>query len=165
MLGFALPAEMGKRKIVSCAPYRLQRKKCSNECILAPHFPPNDPDKFTVVQKVFGASYIIKLLQGLETKQRAEAVNNLVCEASARLKDPIHGSGGEVHELQKRISELESQLAAKEEELMNMRSMYEKLVFPLSIGSHDVQDAVYHDTSKDSLYGELDSLFSEPMGV
>ncbi|GLJ33789.1 hypothetical protein SUGI_0679100 [Cryptomeria japonica] len=48
---------MRKRKIVSCAACRLQRKKCSQECILAPHFPPDDLEKFTIVQRVYGTRH------------------------------------------------------------------------------------------------------------
>ncbi|GLJ33771.1 hypothetical protein SUGI_0678760 [Cryptomeria japonica] len=155
---------MGKRMIVSCAACRLQRKKCSEECILAPHFPQDDPDKFTVVQRVYGTSYVIKLLQDLETKQRADAVNSLVCEASARVKDPIHGSAGVIHELQKRISDLESQLAAKQEELTNTRSMLDMLAFPMYTTSPDVQDVLYHtDTTEDIVYEEIDPILWEPI--
>lgn len=52
-----------KRNIVSCAACRVQRKKCSEECIFAPHFPQDAPEKFTVVHSVYGTKYVIKLLQ------------------------------------------------------------------------------------------------------
>ncbi|GLJ33791.1 hypothetical protein SUGI_0679120 [Cryptomeria japonica] len=110
---------MRKRKNVSCAACRLQRKNCSQECILAPNFSPDDPEKFTIVQQVYGTSHIVKLLQGLEAKQREDAVKSLVCEASARMKEP-----SVAHELQKQIAELESQLEAKQEEFMKMIILY-----------------------------------------
>ncbi|GLJ33794.1 hypothetical protein SUGI_0679160 [Cryptomeria japonica] len=150
---------MGKRKIVSCAACRMQRKKCSQECILAPYFPPDDPDKFTIVHRVYGTSNILKLLQGLEAKQREDAVNSLVCEASARTKEPIRGSASVVDELRKKIAELESQLEAKREELMNMRSEYDKLVFLLCTGSTpDVQHEYGTVTTEDNIYDQLDPL-------
>ncbi|KAH9330854.1 hypothetical protein KI387_002962, partial [Taxus chinensis] len=69
----------------------MQRKKCSEECVLAPHFPSNDPHKFAVVQSVFGTSHIVKLLQGINAEQRADAVDSMVYEATARVDDPVHG--------------------------------------------------------------------------
>ncbi|GLJ17656.1 hypothetical protein SUGI_0307660 [Cryptomeria japonica] len=66
---------MGKRKMVSCASCRVHRKKCSEVCILAQYFPPDDPDKFAIVQRVFRTGHIGKLLQGLEVEQREDAVN------------------------------------------------------------------------------------------
>ncbi|GLJ33795.1 hypothetical protein SUGI_0679180 [Cryptomeria japonica] len=157
---------MGKAKNLACAACRVQRKKCSEECVLAPHFPADDPEKFAVVQRVYGTSNVIKLLQGLETEQRAEAVNSLVSEATARVKDPIHGRTSVVHELQKQINELESQLATKREELMNMRSEYDKLVFLLLNGSPDFQDVHLTDLTEEILYEDMDPLVLwEPMDV
>ncbi|KAH9330862.1 hypothetical protein KI387_002970, partial [Taxus chinensis] len=46
-----------------CAACRSQRKKCSEKCVLAPHFPPDHPEKFAVVRSVFGTKHIVKLLQ------------------------------------------------------------------------------------------------------
>ncbi|XP_057835284.1 LOB domain-containing protein 1 [Cryptomeria japonica] len=143
----------------SCAACRRQRKKCSEECILAPYFPPNDPDKFTVVQRVYGTNYIVKLLQGLDTEQRGDAINSLVCEASARVKDPIQGTAKMVHELQNKIAELESQLVAKEEELMNMHSKYDNLLFLQQMGSSNGQDFIYNiDTIEDIMYEQENPL-------
>ncbi|KAH9330767.1 hypothetical protein KI387_002875, partial [Taxus chinensis] len=49
-------------------------------------------------------------------EQRADAVNSMVCEASARVQDPIHGITSAVHQMEKKIAELESQLAARQAE-------------------------------------------------
>ncbi|XP_057835291.2 LOB domain-containing protein 1-like [Cryptomeria japonica] len=150
-----------KRKVVSCAACRLQRKKCLEDCILAPHFPPDDPDKFTVVHRVYGTSYIIKLLQGLDTKQREDAINSLVCEANARVKDPIQGSSKVVHELQKRIPQLESQLVAKEEKLISIQSKYDKLLFLQYMGSPNGPHFAYDiDITEDIMYEQGNIEFS-----
>ncbi|CAK9159808.1 unnamed protein product [Ilex paraguariensis] len=45
-----------------CAACKLLRRKCAEDCIFAPCFPPNQPDKFASVHKVFGASNVGKLL-------------------------------------------------------------------------------------------------------
>ncbi|GLJ33786.1 hypothetical protein SUGI_0679070 [Cryptomeria japonica] len=128
---------MAEKEIVSCAACTHQRKKCSEECILAPHFPSHDPEKFAIVESVFEIDYIIKLLQGLETNQRDEAVNTLVYEASARMKDPIQGCASVVQELKHRIAKLESELLAKKEELENMHAQYDKLAILLETTSHE----------------------------
>ncbi|GLJ42450.1 hypothetical protein SUGI_0879670 [Cryptomeria japonica] len=78
------------------------------ECVLAPHFPSDDPDKFAFVQKVFGTNYILKLLQGLKSELRASAVKNMVYEASVRVKDPTNGTASIVNEQMEKIGKLES---------------------------------------------------------
>ncbi|GLJ42979.1 hypothetical protein SUGI_0891890 [Cryptomeria japonica] len=47
----------------ACAASRSQRKKGSDECLLAPHFPSDDLQKFAIVQKVYGFSHIVKMLK------------------------------------------------------------------------------------------------------
>ncbi|CAI0554135.1 unnamed protein product [Linum tenue] len=74
-----------------CAACKLQRRKCTQECIFAPHFPPDQPQKFANIHKVFGASNVAKLLSELPATHREEAVNSLAYEADARLKDPVYG--------------------------------------------------------------------------
>ncbi|GLJ33783.1 hypothetical protein SUGI_0679040 [Cryptomeria japonica] len=118
---------MAEKEIVSCAACRHQRRKCSEECILAPHFPSHDPEKFAIVESVYEIDYIIKLLQGLATNERDGAVNSLVNEASARLKDPIQGSASAIQELKDQIVVLESKLLATKEELTNTHAQYDKL--------------------------------------
>jgi len=46
-----------------CASCKLLRRRCSKDCIFAPYFPSDDPRKFSIVHKVFGASNISKMLQ------------------------------------------------------------------------------------------------------
>ncbi|KAI3748653.1 hypothetical protein L6452_11898 [Arctium lappa] len=47
-----------------CAACKILRRRCVDKCVLAPYFPPTEPLKFTIAHRVFGASNIIKLLQG-----------------------------------------------------------------------------------------------------
>ncbi|GLJ42451.1 hypothetical protein SUGI_0879690 [Cryptomeria japonica] len=155
---------MEKRNRESCAACRRNRKKCSEDCVFAPHFPSDDPDKFAIVQKVFGTNYILKLLQGLESEVREGAVNNMVYEANVREKDPINGTAGIVHEQKEKIGKLESQLAAKSEELVNMRSQYDDLLSILRTGSH-VEENVYltdiytsQPIEEEIMYDEVDPL-------
>ncbi|KZV37362.1 LOB domain-containing protein 1-like [Dorcoceras hygrometricum] len=103
-----------------CAACKILRRRCAEKCVLAPYFPPTEPLKFTIAHRVFGASNIIKLLQELPDDQRADAVNSMVYEANARLRDPVYGCAGAICQLQKQISELQAQLAKAQAQVLNM---------------------------------------------
>ncbi|GLJ42977.1 hypothetical protein SUGI_0891800 [Cryptomeria japonica] len=113
----------------ACAACRSQRKKGSDECLLAPHFPSDDLQKFAIVQKVYGFSHIVKMLKDVKAEERADVVKSLVYEATARVKDPVYGCTREIHQLQKRIADLESLLVYTQTELLDMRFDHEKLVY------------------------------------
>ncbi|CAI9768284.1 unnamed protein product [Fraxinus pennsylvanica] len=74
-----------------CASCKLLRRRCAQDCVFAPYFPSDNPHKFAIVHKVFGASNINKMLQELPLHQRADAVSSLVYEANARVRDPVYG--------------------------------------------------------------------------
>ncbi|KAI4382874.1 hypothetical protein MLD38_008778 [Melastoma candidum] len=74
-----------------CASCKLLRRRCAKDCVFAPYFPPDDPHRFAIVHKVFGASNISKMLQEIPVHQRADAVSSLVYEANARVRDPVYG--------------------------------------------------------------------------
>jgi hypothetical protein len=46
-----------------CASCKLLRRRCTKDCIFAPFFPADDPHKFAIVHKIFGASNVSKMLQ------------------------------------------------------------------------------------------------------
>ena len=46
-----------------CAACKLLRRRCAEDCVFAPYFPPDEPHKFASVHKVFGASNVNKMLQ------------------------------------------------------------------------------------------------------
>ncbi|WOG91772.1 hypothetical protein DCAR_0311023 [Daucus carota subsp. sativus] len=79
----------------ACASCRHQRKKCTENCILAPYFPLNKNKEFQAVHKLFGVSNVTKILSGLDVRDRKRAVDSLVWEATCRQNDPILGSFGE----------------------------------------------------------------------
>ncbi|GAB4848948.1 hypothetical protein Ancab_003762 [Ancistrocladus abbreviatus] len=91
-----------------CAACKLQRRKCTQECLFAPYFPPDHPQKFANVHKVFGASNVAKLLQELDVPQREDAVNSLAYEADARLKDPVYGCVGLISILQHKLKQVKT---------------------------------------------------------
>ncbi|KAH7520136.1 LOB domain-containing protein 36 [Ziziphus jujuba] len=100
-----------------CAACKLQRRKCTQECVFAPYFPPDQPQKFENVHKVFGASNVAKLLNELNANQREDAVNSLAYEADARLRDPVYGCVGLISILQHKLKEVQSDLYNAKKEL------------------------------------------------
>ncbi|KAL6642109.1 hypothetical protein ACP70R_020290 [Stipagrostis hirtigluma subsp. patula] len=101
-----------------CASCKLLRRRCTQECVFAPYFPPEDPHKFAIVHKVFGASNVSKMLQDLPAGQRADAVSSLVYEANARMRDPVYGCVGAISYLQQQVTQLQMQLALAKAEIL-----------------------------------------------
>ncbi|GAA0167463.1 hypothetical protein LIER_22391 [Lithospermum erythrorhizon] len=101
-----------------CASCKLLRRRCAKDCIFAPYFPPDEPHKFAMVHKVFGASNVGKMLQELPTHQRGDAVSSLVYEANARMRDPVYGCVGAISFLQNQVSQLQMQLAVAQAEIL-----------------------------------------------
>ncbi|XVE82745.1 hypothetical protein DITRI_Ditri16bG0030500 [Diplodiscus trichospermus] len=100
-----------------CAACKFLRRKCTQECVFAPYFPPDNPQKFANVHKVFGASNVAKLLNELNASQREDAVNSLAYEADARLKDPVYGCVGLISLLQHKLKQMQHDLNNAKKEL------------------------------------------------
>ncbi|GMI96931.1 PEACOCK 1 [Hibiscus trionum] len=113
-----------------CASCKLLRRRCAKDCIFAPYFPPDDPHKFAIVHKVFGASNISKMLQELPIQQRADAVSSLVYEANARVRDPVYGCVGAISYLQNQVSELQMQLAVAQTEILCIQMQQQESALP-----------------------------------
>ncbi|XP_068643177.1 LOB domain-containing protein 25-like [Aristolochia californica] len=101
-----------------CAACKFLRRKCMPGCIFAPYFPPEEPQKFANVHKIFGASNVTKLLNELLPHQREDAVNSLAYEAEARMKDPVYGCVGAVSVLQRQVHRLQKELDAANADLI-----------------------------------------------
>ncbi|KAJ9540203.1 hypothetical protein OSB04_026709 [Centaurea solstitialis] len=100
-----------------CAACKFLRRKCQPECVFAPYFPPDHPQKFANVHKVFGASNVTKLLNELHPHQREDAVNTLAYEADMRLRDPVYGCVGVISLLQHQLRQLQIDLTSAKSEL------------------------------------------------
>lgn len=87
-------------------------------CIFAPYFPPEEPQKFANVHKIFGASNVTKLLNELLPHQREDAVNSLAYEAEARVRDPVYGCVGAISYLQRQVERLQKELDAANTDLI-----------------------------------------------
>lgn len=53
--------------------------------------------------------------------ERADAVNSMVYEANARLRDPIYGCAGAICHLQQQIDQLQAELAKANAQILNMQ--------------------------------------------
>ena len=57
--------ENGRKQgaVAPCAACKLLRRRCAPDCVFAPYFPADEPQKFAHVHRVFGASNVNKMLQ------------------------------------------------------------------------------------------------------
>ncbi|XAR67987.1 hypothetical protein NMG60_11002957 [Bertholletia excelsa] len=95
-----------------CAACKFLKRKCLPDCIFAPYFPPEEPQKFINVHKIFGASNVSKILNDVLPHQRGDAVSSLAFEAEARVRDPVYGCVGAISFLLSEVERLERQLEA-----------------------------------------------------
>ncbi|KAI4341387.1 hypothetical protein MLD38_026117 [Melastoma candidum] len=95
-----------------CAACKFLRRKCMPGCTFAPYFPPEEPQKFFNVHKIFGASNVTKILNEVLPSQREDAVNSLAYEAEARIRDPVYGCVGTISNLQRQVQHLQKELDA-----------------------------------------------------
>jgi hypothetical protein len=100
-----------------CAGCKFTRRKCTDDCVFAPYFPPDQPKRFADIHSVFGASNVAKLLKDLHPSQRMHAANSLVYEAESRLQEPIYGCVGQVAVLQHKLQQIQADLINGKKEL------------------------------------------------
>ncbi|PWA95617.1 LOB domain-containing protein [Artemisia annua] len=105
-----------------CAACKFLRRKCIPGCVFAPYFPPEDPQKFMNVHKIFGASNVTKLMNDVLPHQREDVVSSLAYEAEARIRDPVHGCVGIISYLQRQVDRLQKDLDATNADLLRYSS-------------------------------------------
>ncbi|KAG0479930.1 hypothetical protein HPP92_010788 [Vanilla planifolia] len=93
-----------------CAACKYLRRRCSENCILAPHFHPSDPQRFACVHRIFGASNIARMLKHLPTNERAQAADAMAWEAYWRVQDPVYGSCAIIAHLHKEMRTTQNEL-------------------------------------------------------
>ncbi|XP_047326441.1 LOB domain-containing protein 25-like [Impatiens glandulifera] len=106
-----------------CAACKFLRRKCVPECIFAPYFPPEEPQKFANVHKIFGASNVAKHLNDIPPHQRDDAVCSLAYEAEARVRDPVYGCVGAISFLQTQIEKLQKEIESVNADLIRFAAM------------------------------------------
>ncbi|GLU21042.1 hypothetical protein SLE2022_372070 [Rubroshorea leprosula] len=94
-----------------CAACKYLRRRCPSDCIFSPYFPPNDPQRFACIHRIYGASNVARMLQQLPENQRASAVDCLYYEAQCRVQDPVYGCVGLVSLLYQQIHDAETEIA------------------------------------------------------
>ncbi|XP_066368538.1 LOB domain-containing protein 6-like [Miscanthus floridulus] len=120
-----------------CAACKFLRRKCQPDCVFAPYFPPDNPQKFVHVHRVFGASNVTKILNELHPYQREDAVNSLAYEADMRLRDPVYGCVGVISILQHRLRLVQQELARASYELSKYQAAAaEAAAASVAVGCH-----------------------------
>ncbi|CAK8539766.1 unnamed protein product [Lathyrus sativus] len=132
-----------------CAACKFLRRKCTTECVFAPYFPPDNPQRFAYVHKVFGASNVAKLLNELTQSQREDAVKSLAYEAEARLRDPVYGCVGLISLLQHKLRAIQGELNNAKKELATyigpqaLQGIPTSILQPHSIQSNPFSNSLY----------------------
>ncbi|KAK6286564.1 hypothetical protein POUND7_012743 [Theobroma cacao] len=94
----------------ACAACKHQRKKCDENCILAPYFPADRSREFQAVHKVFGVSNATKIVRNANTQEdRKRVADSLIWEAFCRQKDPVLGPYGEYRKIYEELTLYKSQ--------------------------------------------------------
>ncbi|KAH8480203.1 hypothetical protein H0E87_030450, partial [Populus deltoides] len=87
----------------ACASCKHQRKRCTEDCALAPYFPAEKTQEFQAVHKVFGVSNVVKLVKDVSEERRKETADSLVWEALCRQNDPVLGCYGKFKRLKEEL--------------------------------------------------------------
>ncbi|WMV44160.1 hypothetical protein MTR67_037545 [Solanum verrucosum] len=75
-----------------CAACRYQRKRCEENCPLAPFFPSNKVEDFNKVIRLYKVSTIINMLNSVaDNEKKAKMVETLILEAKIRYENPVYG--------------------------------------------------------------------------
>ncbi|KAM0018874.1 putative transcription factor AS2-LOB family [Helianthus debilis subsp. tardiflorus] len=94
----------------ACAACKHQRKRCTPECALAPHFRPEHPKVFKNAHKLFGVRNILRILEQINPDHKTEAMQTLIYEANMRDQFPVHGCLNVICDLQYQIRQAEEEL-------------------------------------------------------
>ncbi|PIA43673.1 hypothetical protein AQUCO_01800023v1 [Aquilegia coerulea] len=100
-----------------CAGCRYLRRRCPEDCVLAPYFLSSNPERFICVHRIFGASNVSRMLMQLPVVHRAAAADCMSYEAANRVRDPVYGCTGIIYQLQQQIAMLERELAKAQGEI------------------------------------------------
>ncbi|CAH1428403.1 unnamed protein product [Lactuca virosa] len=94
----------------ACAACKYQRKRCTPDCTLAPHFRPEHPLVFKNAHKLFGVKNILRILQQIQPHHKTEAMRSIIYEANMRDQFPVYGCLTAIYDLQYQIRQAEEEL-------------------------------------------------------
>ncbi|KAI8525584.1 hypothetical protein RHMOL_Rhmol13G0241900 [Rhododendron molle] len=106
---------------VACASCKHQRKRCQENCVMAPHFPQGLKGEFQAVHKIFGIANVTRVIKALDFAGQREAIRSFIWEAKAWTKHPVRGPYQEVDSLRDRIRSLEEEREQQEAVIQNMQ--------------------------------------------
>lgn len=117
----------------ACAACRHQRKKCDDDCVMAPYFTAEKEEAFRAVHKIFGVSNTSKLLKKLEDKNhRGRAAESFIWEACTWKQDPVNGPLGKYRQLEREIALLRDALQRQQEQEQEEEQEKDCLALPSS---------------------------------
>ncbi|XP_015086875.1 LOB domain-containing protein 24-like [Solanum pennellii] len=89
-----------------CAACKYQRKRCQENCPLAPFFPSNKFEDFKNVNRLYKVRTIIEMLNSVaDNEKKAKMVETLILEAKIRSENPVYGSIAIQNKLRLQIEE------------------------------------------------------------
>ncbi|GMI67139.1 hypothetical protein HRI_000383200 [Hibiscus trionum] len=89
----------------ACAACKHQRKRCDENCILAPYFPADKCREFQAVHRIFGVSNATKIVRSASTDvDRKKVADSLIWEAFCWQKDPVLGPYGDYRKVYEELS-------------------------------------------------------------
>ncbi|XP_020571888.1 LOB domain-containing protein 24-like [Phalaenopsis equestris] len=109
-----------------CAACKYLRRRCSEDCILAPYFHHSQPERFASVHRIFGAGNVARMLQQLPLHDRAQAADAIATEAHWRVQDPVYGCTERIVCLQHEISKAQNELAVMKAQIAIHIAHHEK---------------------------------------
>ncbi|PWA39779.1 LOB domain-containing protein 27 [Artemisia annua] len=119
----------------ACAACKYQRKRCTPECLLAPHFRPEQTEIFKNAHKLFGVRNILRILEQIDPSQKTEAMRSIIYQANMRDRSPVHGCLGVIYQLQYQLRQAEKELYAVLSQLeyykQNQRRQHEITLSPM----------------------------------
>lgn len=117
-----------------------KKESCLDNCKILYRFASNDLHKFAILHQVFGACNVIKLIQDLPSDQIVEAIDSMVYEANARLQEPALGCTSVILQLQRQISELESQITSTQARIQKIHCQQAELLAAFIPGFSSTSD-------------------------
>ncbi|XVF48670.1 hypothetical protein PTKIN_Ptkin03bG0208700 [Pterospermum kingtungense] len=106
----------------ACAVCKYQRRKCTQNCLLAPFFPASNQKEFLNTRKLFGVRKIAKFIENLDPQKRVIAMKSIIFQANMRAQDPVHGCCRIIYELQRQIDWHKAELELVLEQLAICKS-------------------------------------------
>ncbi|XWS20140.1 hypothetical protein CRYUN_Cryun31cG0075000 [Craigia yunnanensis] len=107
----------------ACAACEYQRRHCASDCILAPYFPHDRQRQFQNAHKLFGISYMTKIIMTLNPPEKDIAMRTIVFQSDARANDPAGGCFRFIQELQRQIEYSQAELDLVFHQLAKCRAL------------------------------------------